>query len=521
MALDLLVPIAMRRLLLLSLIGCHIGSSGPLEVTSIEPMEGSVAGGTRVTIHGGGFDGAHVTIGGVPCGSVSVDDDHLSCTTGDRELQEGAADVVVTTDAGTATLPAAYRYACTWTTSTGRKSCGAAPPGKPPEQQVASWITQMDPGSGFVANPGITNLDDTLDFTLGTQSALVETAGTGAPRTLAKTGMTPIDFTGKVARVWVKLEGVDHLGDLEIQLGSGNLSNAFEFSLRTGQSRQWFTDGDWISVAVPWTPTKVAGTPDRSRITDVMVRVSDDASGNHVRLHLNGIALVAEAPAFPGGVVSFTFDDNFATMVDPAAAILTAHGLPATAYVITDEVDKPGRAKLTDLKSLAMLGWDISVHAYTEVDHALHYTNLSPAEVEDDMVNARAWLIANGFAGYDHCAYPSGEFSPDVLALAGQYFTSCRTIYSSQQELFPPSDSRRLRVGYVTEGVTLAQAEQWVDEALANHDWLVLVLHRIVDAPTLNTEWRTSDFQTLADYVAASGLPVKTVSEVYATGGGP
>lgn len=523
MAPDLLSPTAMRRLLLISLIGCHMGSSGPLAVTSIEPTQGSVAGGTRVTISGGGFDGAHVTIGGVDCGSVSVDNDHLTCTTGDRHFQEGSADVVVTTDAGSATLTGGYRYACTWTTSTGRKSCGAAPPGKPPEQAIASWITQMDPGSGFVANPGITNLGDTSDFTLGTQSAVVETVGTGSPRTLAKTGMAPIDFTGKVARVWVKLEGVDHLGDIEIQLGNENLTSAFEFSLRTGQSRQWFTDGDWVSVAVPWTPTQVVGTPDRSRITDVMVRVSDDATGNHVRLHLNGIALVAEAPpALADGVVTFTFDDNFATMVDPGAAILTAHGIPATAYIITDVVDSPDRAKLADLKSLAMLGWDMSAHAYTQVDHALHYTNLTPTEVEDDMVNARAWLIKNGFfAGMDHCAYPSGEFSPDILGLAGQYFTSCRTIYSSQQELFPPSDSRRLRVGYITQSVPLATAEQYVDEARANHEWLVLVFHRIVDAPMVSTEWRTTDFQALADYVAASGLPVKTVSEVYATGGGP
>jgi peptidoglycan/xylan/chitin deacetylase (PgdA/CDA1 family) len=516
---DLLVSTAMRPLLLLALIGCH---TGPLNVTSIEPSEGSVAGGTRVTIHGGGFDGAHVTIGGVDCGSVSVDDDHLTCTTGDRHFQEGVADVVVTTDAGTATLAGAFTYACTWTTSTGRRSCGAAPAPSPPEQQVASWITQMDPGSGFVANAGITNLGDTSDFTLGPQSALVETVGTGAVRTLAKTGMSPIDFTGKVARVWVKLEGVEHLGTLEIQLGSNNLTSAFEFSLRTGQSRQWFTDGDWVSIAVPWTPTRVAGIPDRAHITDVMVRVSDDATGNHVRLHLNGIALVAEAtPALAGGVVTFDFDDNFATMVDPGATILSAHGFPATAYIITDMVGGSDRASLSDLENLASAGWDIAAHAYTEVDHALNYANLTPADVEDDMVNTRAWLISNGFTGYDHCAYPSGEFTPAVLALADQYFTSCRTIYSSQQELFPPSDSRRLRVGYVTEGVTLAQAEQWVAEAAANHEWLILVFHRIVDAPSLNTEWPTTSFQALTDYVAASGLPVKTVSEVYATDAGP
>ena len=31
-------------------------------------------------------------------------------------------------------LAGAYTYACTWTTSSGRKSCGAVPPGKAPAQ---------------------------------------------------------------------------------------------------------------------------------------------------------------------------------------------------------------------------------------------------------------------------------------------------------------------------------------------------------------------------------------------------
>jgi peptidoglycan/xylan/chitin deacetylase (PgdA/CDA1 family) len=353
---------------------------------------------------------------------------------------------------------------------------------------------------------------------IGMQAAVVETIGTGSTRTLAKTGMAPIDFTGKVARLWLKLEGVEHLGELEVQLGDANLANAYRFSLRTGQSRQWFTDGDWVSVAVPWSPDGVNGSPDRSRITDVMVKVADDASGSHVRMHLNGIALVAEAaPAYSGGVISFTFDDGFDTIV-PASQMLAAHGFAATAYVITDQVDKDGRAKLSDLTTLQNAGWDIAAHAYTQVDHALNYTELSPSEVEDDMVNTRAWLIAHGFQGYDHCAYPSGEFDATIVALAGRYFTSCRTIYSAQQELSPPSDARRLRVGYVTSSVALATVEQWIDEARANHEWLILVFHHFTDTPVASVDWRASDFQAVVEHVAASGLPAATVSTVTAGG---
>lgn len=509
----------MRWYVLVLLAACHM-SGGPLAVSSIEPAEGSVAGGTRVTIHGSGFsDGDSVAIGGVPCTAVQAADDHLTCTTGDRHFQEGATDVVVTDGASSASLTGAYTYACTWTTSTGRKSCGAVPPGKPPTEVAGTWMTQNEPGNAFVANPGVSNVADTSDIVVGTQAAVVETDGFGTTRSLARIGMPAFDFTGKTAQLWLKVEGVDHLGELEIQLGDGNLTNAFVFDLRSGQSRQWVSEGDWVSVAVPWNPAQTAGSPNRAQITDVMVRVADDRTGQ-VKLHLNGIALVAEAaPHYPGGVVSFTFDDGFAAQPQIAAPILAAHQYPATAYVIVDQIDKDGHATLADLKALDAAGWDIAAHAYTQVDHALNFTELSPAEVEDDMVNTRAWLIAHGFSGYDHCAYPSGEFNHDILQLAGTYFTSCRTIYAGQQELFPPSDSRRLRVGYITSSVPLSVAEEYVEEARENHEWLILVFHKLVPGtPAASTEWRTSDFQALVDQVAASGLPVATIGDVYATG---
>ncbi|MBV8757016.1 MAG: IPT/TIG domain-containing protein [Deltaproteobacteria bacterium] len=512
----------MRCALLALLAGCHLATSGgPLALSSIEPAQGSVGGGTTITLHGSGFaDGDMVTIGGVPCTQVHAADDHLTCITGDRHFQEGTADVTVTDGASTASLTGAYTYACLWKTSQGRTSCGAVPPGKAPEQTVAMWMTQDEPGNSFTANPGVANLADTSDVAVGSQAAVVTTDGIGTTRSLARISMPAFDFTKQTARLWLKIEGVARIGELEVQLGDSNLANAFVFDLRSGQSRQWITEGDWVSFAIPWHPDQTVGTPNRAAITDVMVRVADNRTGP-LTLHLNAIALVPEAaPHFPNGVVSFTFDDGFATQNDVAAPILAAKGFTGTAYVIVDEIDKPDRLSLSELKSLTAAGWDIGAHAYTQVDHALHFTELSPNEVEDDMVNTRAWLIANQLTGYDHCAYPSGEFDRNVLALAGTYFTSCRTIYAGQQELFPPSDSRRLRVGYITSSVPLSVAQEYVEEARENHEWLILVFHKLVDGtPAASTEWRTADFQALVDQVAASGLPVATVTDVYATSG--
>lgn len=97
-------------------------------VAAIAPAGGGIAGGTAVTITGTGFEageqviggggqtpgaahGVTVTVGGVACTNVAVQDDgKLTCTTGAHAA--GAADVIVTTQAGpSAALAGGFAYA--------------------------------------------------------------------------------------------------------------------------------------------------------------------------------------------------------------------------------------------------------------------------------------------------------------------------------------------------------------------------------------------------------------------------
>ena len=495
--------------------------TGPPEVVSVTPSIGSVAGGTRVTLAGKDLLAEDtITIGGIPCTNVTADGATISCTTGSTDFREGAMDVVVARGDDRAVLASAFTYQCMWTTSGGRRSCGAAPAGLVTEQPITAWITQFQrPDSYAITTAASDNMSDTADFVLGSQSVWVDTDGTGAVATVVRAESGPIDVRDNVLKIWVKVDNVAHLAALDVWLGDSRFANVYKFRLRSTQSQQWMTDGDWVSFTVPWSPDNYAvdGTPDRGAITDVEVRVADDGTGNKVRVHLNGLALVPEpVQRYPHGVVSFTFDDDWATAIDPGSQILAAHDFPATAYVIMDTVGVSGRATLDDLRGLQAMGWDVAVHANTDEHHFARYPTLPATVVEDDIVDARAWLIEHGFKGFDHCAYPGGEFSggSDVLGVAARYFTSCRTIFEKQRETYPPSDARKLRVLLVTNTMTLAQVEQMVDYAQQDREWLILVFHKIGPSTTDSIEWPATSFAALADHVAASGIPVQTVSEV-------
>ncbi|HEV7555540.1 MAG TPA: IPT/TIG domain-containing protein, partial [Kofleriaceae bacterium] len=349
------------------------GPTGPLRLDAISPAVGSVGGGTRVDLTGSGMSAdVAVTIGGVACTSVMSDSDsHASCVTGDAAFLEGPADVVATRGGETQTLAGAYTYKCLWQTSTGRASCGAVPPVVAAEQQVDTWITQFQGDHGFVASAGgavASSMADTTDFTLGTQSVFVDTNGAGAISSISRTNMPAIDMSNAMLKVWVRIDNAAHASRFDIILGSSNFANSYTFTIGSSQGQQWMTDGDWVSFSISWDSFDVIthGLPQRSAITDIMLRVADDATGVPVRFHANGLALVATPPPkYPNGVVSFTFDDGLDTPFALAKPLLDAHGFPATAYIIADMIGKPGRMSIEDLHTLDADGWAIAAHAFT------------------------------------------------------------------------------------------------------------------------------------------------------------
>jgi hypothetical protein len=496
--------------------------TGPLTLSSVEPKIGSVGGGTKVTIEGAGLRGAKVAIGGVECGSAMAESTNkLTCQTGNADFHEGSVDVVVTRASERAVLVNAYTYECLWTTSSGRKSCGAAPPGvSVAEQMITSYVTKFEDQHGFsMVTPGAANLADTSDHVLGTQSVSFDTDGFGTQAIMQRGGMTPMNFTDQFLKIWVKVDNVAHLASLDVYLGSGP-SNVYKFRLRSSQGQQWMTNGDWVAFTVSFSPENygISGSPNRAAITDIQIRASDDATGSPVRVHLNGLAMVPEpVDRFPNGVLTFSFDDNWASQMGPYS-LLEEKGFAGTAYVIVDMVGHNDRLTLSDLQSLQTAGWDVAAHSYTDLHHYARFTTLPYEVVEDDMVDSRNYLIKNGFKAYDQCAYPGGDFTggADVLGLAGKYFASCRTVFSKQTETYPPPDARKLRVLLVTGPTSLVTVEQAVDDARANREWLILVFHKFAPTAADNSTWAEADFTALVEHVAASGIAVKPLGSVLA-----
>lgn len=67
----------------------------------------------------------------------------------------------------------------------------------------------------------------------------------------------------------------------------------------------------------------------------------------------------------------------------------------------------------------------------------------------------------------------------------------------------------------VYDSLPLETVQAAVDSAIQNNEWLILGFHDIVEDATVNTQWATADFNELIDFIADSGVEVRTVSEVW------
>jgi len=497
----------------------------PISITSIWPGAGTVTGGDLVLIQGENFRlNTYVAIGGIACNDVNViSSNSLTCTTGNLSPYGGLKDVVVEASGVEAILQNGFEYTCPWYFD-GVANCGAVPPILAPEQSNAFVISNFQAGHGFYANSsggGTQNYADTTDYVIGSQSAYITSNASGiAPKTLKKLGAGLFDFSNSMPRLTIKLDNVVNLSRAHLYLGSNNLSDMFKFSFKSSQGQKWTTDGDWVSFSIPWNGphVSISGSPDRTNITDVQLRIVDDGV-QAVTLHVNEISAATEQRTFPNGVLSINFDDAFESQYTVAKPLLDNKGYAATAYVIAEKIGNTiGYMSMPQLHDLHDAGWEIAAHSHTNDAHAAAYTNLTAEALEQDIVSNREWIITNGFRGYDHCAYPKGYFKTSTdsttLDMVRKYFTSCRTINELHTETFPPSDPHKLRVYYITNSEQLEKAKAAIDNAVANKAWIIMVFHKLVDTPTKSTEWGIADFSALMDHVEASGIAVKTVGEV-------
>lgn len=212
---------------------------------------------------------------------------------------------------------------------------------------------------------------------------------------------------------------------------------------------------------------------------------------------------------FDQGLISLTFDDSWEINIDAAFPILNQYGFKitqylATQYIVTTE-DK------NTIKSIFNAGNEIGSHSVTHP----FLTQLSSRKLSRELSNSKTFLESIvGKGNVKHFATPYGDYSFNVLSTISDYYQSNRNTdagYNYKDNF----DIYNIRVQNMTPTTTFTEFKAWVDKAIADKTWLVIVYHRVASDPE-PYDVLPNQFELQMEYLDNSGIAVKTVSDALA-----
>lgn len=234
----------------------------------------------------------------------------------------------------------------------------------------------------------------------------------------------------------------------------------------------------------------------------------------------------------PAAKVSFTFDDGLTSSLTQAAPTLAKYGMTATNYVSTGcvgmttapnscpadpDVTYLSWSQVNQLKDT--YGWEIASHTVSHpymasTDPDEQPVKLTPAEVTQQLTQSKADLAAHGINAQAY-ASPYGDYDMPVLAEIAKYYSSQRGFADTGYNVWPNSDYL-IRVQQVQNPVSVNQVKAYIDSAIANKQWLVLVFHDIRVRASRNPDdyqYSTANLDAIAAYIKSKNMPVVNISD--------
>jgi len=207
------------------------------------------------------------------------------------------------------------------------------------------------------------------------------------------------------------------------------------------------------------------------------------------------------------GIISLNFDDGWKTTYQNALPALNAAGLKSTWYIISGRFNFPAYVTAEQTLNIQAQGHEVGAHTRTHPD----LTTLSPSQVQDEVVGSRDDLRNIGIRNVDTFAYPFGSFNDSVVNIVKNAgFRSARTADGGYNTA--GTDHWRLVRQAVEGTTTVAEVRSWIDTAIQNNLWLVLVFHHVDDAGESNAI-TPANFQQIVNYLVQRNANVLTMGQ--------
>jgi peptidoglycan/xylan/chitin deacetylase (PgdA/CDA1 family) len=216
--------------------------------------------------------------------------------------------------------------------------------------------------------------------------------------------------------------------------------------------------------------------------------------------------------AWPGGAISFSFDDFPISALETGGAILEKYAARGTYYTALGLAGSEGNqgpiADLDHIRAAHQRGHELACHGYAHLD----YSRTRMLQIIDDLSrNAEAFSsLLEGF-GPRNFAYPFGRYLLPAKRLLAPRFDSCRgTSGGSNHGLVDFGDLRGTRI-YAPQFNERAM-RGLIDRNRAMGGWIIFYTHDVTDTPS-PYGCTPAQLEAVVAYAAerATVLPVRDV----------
>jgi peptidoglycan/xylan/chitin deacetylase (PgdA/CDA1 family) len=249
------------------------------------------------------------------------------------------------------------------------------------------------------------------------------------------------------------------------------------------------------------------------------------------------VAGVSPAVAYSQAIVSLTFDDGYLDHYTNVLQIFEAAHTHGTFYVIPDDISLPDNITTPQMLALQTAGNDIASHSSDHCDLVALYKNPNSATMagragapgvgcpdqalsaaataQTQIASSKAQLQNMGASPVNNFAYPFGSYNSAVKQLVRNAgFLAARTI--DQGYNTKASDPYSLAVQNLDDSTSLGTIQSWIDTAMTNKVWLILVFHQIeADRSKDNDSYAETPalLRGVVNYLAEKRACVLTVGE--------
>lgn len=370
-------------------------------------------------------------------------------------------------------------------------------------KQTPFFIENFETGWADWYGNGTVSID-TTDYVEGTGSVkIVSDSGLGIAG--MRKNITDTDMSGSSFRVWVKSDDWANVTEASILISTSGTFTAF-YQYNVMNQLINLPNDEWLEVVFTERDLVVgAGSPDLSTANDLIVRVYS-SDGNTPTVWWDGFQVTSNINT---ALVSVTFDDNWDSDLTEGKEYMDTYGFRGTSFVIPDEIGIVNKLTQSQIESMNAQGWEIGAHGGTNL------TTFSAVDLITELKGIKEYFNTYNYKGSNHFAYPNGGYNEQVMKYTQRYFGTARTIDGGGQ---PLNNVVPMKVAAktISNTTTPATIQGWVDDAIANNEWLVLCFHKIVaSGASLSTEYNRADFQTVIDYLNTSGVNVLPYGEAY------